>query len=68
MMSRGRMFFSRRFHIAAPTDSHSFTFSADSAGNEDDPVRVMPNASAALAMVFAVYIYLTALSRSKHTE
>lgn len=56
MMSRGRMFFWRRLYMAGPTAAHSSCFSLDSAGKEEEPGRVMPRASAALAMVFAVYI------------
>lgn len=51
MMSRGLMFFSRRLRMAAPTVSHSCIFSGYSAGKLDEPGRVMPIASAALAMV-----------------
>lgn len=57
IMSRGRMFFSRRFRIADPTEAHSWSFSVDSAGYDDEPVSVIPRASEALAIVFAVYIY-----------
>jgi hypothetical protein len=57
MISRGRMFFSSRFLMAAPIESHSANLSGSSAGNEDDPGKVMPIASDALAMVFAVYIW-----------
>lgn len=57
MISRGRMFFSRRFRITDPMDAHSSCFSLDSAGKDDEPGTVMPNASAALAIVLAVYIY-----------
>lgn len=56
IISRGKMFFSRRFRMAAPTEVHSWIFSGYSAGNDEEPVRVMPKASAALAIVFAVYI------------
>lgn len=42
--------------MTGPTLSHSLIFSGDSAGYEDDPGSVMPKTSAALAMVFAVYI------------
>jgi hypothetical protein len=56
IMSRGRMFFSRRFFMTAPMDSHSLILSGYSAGNEEDPGRVIPIASAAEAMVLAVYI------------
>ena len=48
--------------MVAPTESHSVSFSGLSAGNEDDPGSVIPRASAALAMVFAVYIFSTALA------
>ncbi len=61
MISLGRMFFSKRWYIVAPIESHSASFSELSAGNEDEPGSVIPRASAALAMVFAVYI----LRRSK---
>lgn len=57
MISRGRIFFSSRLRMAAPTEAHSRSFSGYSAGNDEDPGRVMPRASAALAIVFAVYIY-----------
>lgn len=50
------MFFSRRFRMAAPIEAHSCSFSGWSAGNEEEPVSVIPIASAALAIVFAVYI------------
>jgi len=56
MISRGRMFFSRRPYITGPTAAHSSCFSFDSAGKEDDPGKVMPSASIALAIVLAVYI------------
>lgn len=56
MISLGRTFFSKRLRIAAPMLSHSANFSGYSAGKDDDPGRVIPNASAALAIVFAVYI------------
>ena len=42
--------------MTGPMESHSWCFSLDSAGKEDEPGNVMPKASAALAMVFAVYI------------
>ena len=42
--------------MAGPTDAHSSSFSKDSAGNDEDPGKVMPSASAALAIVLAVYI------------
>jgi len=56
MISRGRMFFSSRVRITGPMESHSSCFSCDSAGKDDEPGSVIPKASAALAMVFAVYI------------
>lgn len=56
MMSRGRIFFSSRLRMTGPTLVTSLIFSGDSAGYEDDPGSVMPRTSAALAMVFAVYI------------
>jgi len=65
MMSRGRMFFSIRFLKAGPTDSHSSNFSLYSAGNEESPGRVIPSASAALAIVFAVYIWRTKVNGLK---
>lgn len=43
--------------MATPTDLHSSIFSADSAGKDDDPGNVIPRASAALAIVLAVYIF-----------
>ena len=45
--------------MAGPTDAHSWSFSKDSAGNDEDPGNVMPRASAALAIVLAVYIYVS---------
>ena len=57
MISRGRIFFWRRLSIASPTRAHSSCFSLDSAGKEDEPGRVIPRASVALAMVLAVYIF-----------
>lgn len=57
MISLGNIFFSIRFRIATPTDLHSSIFSVDSARKDDDPGSVIPSASAALAMVFAVYIF-----------
>ena len=56
MISRGSMFFSRRLYITFPIEAHSLCFSKDSAGKDDDPGIVIPSASAALAIVFAVYI------------
>ena len=57
IISPGKIFFSIRFRIATPASLHSSIFSADSAGKDDDPGNVIPSASAALAMVFAVYIF-----------
>jgi hypothetical protein len=57
MMSLGQMFFSKRLYKVAPTESHSANFSGLSAGNEDEPGSVIPRASAALAIVLAVYIF-----------
>jgi hypothetical protein len=50
------MFFSRRLRMTPPIDAHSSCFSLDSAGNDEEPGIVIPMASAALAIVFAVYI------------
>ena len=58
MISPGQMFFSKRLYKVVPTESHSANFSGLSAGNEDEPGSVIPRASAALAIVFAVYIFL----------
>ena len=55
-MSRGRIFRSSNWYMAAPTALHSSNFSGDSAGKEEDPGSVIPKDSAALAIVFAVYI------------
>src|ERR1700761_906 len=57
IISRGSIFCARRPCITAPTDAHSSCFSFDSAGKEDEPGRVIPKASAALAIVLAVYIW-----------
>lgn len=43
--------------MAAPTESHSVNLSSSSAGKDEEPGKVIPRASAALAIVFAVYIY-----------
>jgi hypothetical protein len=56
MMSRGHMFRSSNTRIVSPIVVHSSSFSCDSAGKDDEPGRVIPSASAALAIVFAVYI------------
>ena len=42
--------------MTGPTDAHSSCFSKDSTGNDEDPGKAMPRASAALAIVLAVYI------------
>jgi hypothetical protein len=43
--------------MTGPIESHSAFFSGYSAGKEDEPGSVMPKASVADAIVFAVYIY-----------
>ena len=68
MISRGRMFFSTRFLKAGPTKSHSSNFSLYSAGNEESPGSVIPRASAALAIVFAVYIWEINVSGVENRE
>ena len=65
MMSRGSMFFSTRFLKAGPTESHSSNFSLYSAGKEESPGSVIPSASAALAIVFAVYIWGVDVNRAE---
>lgn len=57
MMSLGRIFLAMRLCITGPIDAHSLCFSWDSAGKDEDPGSVIPMASAALAIVFAVYIF-----------
>ena len=57
MISRGLRSSSSKFFIVAPMLSASACFSGYSAGKEDEPGRVMPRASAADAMVLAVYIW-----------
>lgn len=57
IISRGKMFFSRRLTMAGPMAAHSSRFSGYSAGNEESPGSVIPNASAHDAIVLAVYIY-----------
>lgn len=42
--------------MTPPTAAHSSCFSWDSAGKDEEPGMVIPMASAALAMVLAVYI------------
>lgn len=61
MISRGRMFVSRRLYMTGPIEAHSSCFSCDSAGNEEEPGRVIPSASMALAIVLAVYICVSQL-------
>jgi len=56
MMSRGLMSFSRRSRMAAPAARHSSCLAWDSAGFEDEPGRVIPIDSMAVAMVLAVYM------------
>jgi hypothetical protein len=43
--------------MTTPIESHSACFSGYSAGKEEEPGRVIPRASVAEAIVFAVYIY-----------
>lgn len=43
--------------MEAPMLSHSSSLSFTSAGKDEDPGSVIPRASAALAIVFAVYIW-----------
>lgn len=56
MISRGKIFFSRRLTIAGPMEAHSSRFSGYSAGKDESPGSVIPKASAQDAIVFAVYI------------
>mmetsp|Transcript_58075 Transcript_58075/g.131592 ORF Transcript_58075/g.131592 Transcript_58075/m.131592 type:complete len:319 (-) Transcript_58075:690-1646(-) len=56
MMSRGLRSNSSRFFITAPMLSHSAIFSAESAGLDEEKGRLIPRASIAVAMVFAVYM------------
>src|ERR1700738_1312875 len=56
IISRGLISCSRRFRIAGPTARHSAILPSEVAGVEELPGRVMPIASAALAIVLAVYI------------
>lgn len=51
MMSLGLISFSSMLYIAGPTASHSSNFSLYAAGVLLDPGRVIPIASAALAIV-----------------
>lgn len=43
--------------MTSPIESHSANLSGYSAGKDDEPGSVIPMASAADAMVLAVYIY-----------
>mmetsp|Transcript_8681 Transcript_8681/g.24800 ORF Transcript_8681/g.24800 Transcript_8681/m.24800 type:complete len:233 (-) Transcript_8681:429-1127(-) len=56
MMSLGLMSFSSKFRMAWPTILHSSTLSGSSAGMLEEYGRVIPRASAAEAIVFAVYM------------
>ena len=56
MMSRGLMSFSRRVRIAKPASRHSCCLAGEMAGLEEEPGRVMPRASIAVAIVLAVYM------------
>mmetsp|Transcript_809 Transcript_809/g.3145 ORF Transcript_809/g.3145 Transcript_809/m.3145 type:complete len:206 (+) Transcript_809:652-1269(+) len=56
MMSRGHRFFSIMALSATPAFLHSSIFSGSSAGMDDEYGSVMPSASAADAIVLAVYI------------
>src|SRR5688572_22956256 len=66
IISRGRMVLDNKLCIASPTAAHSSCFSCDSAGYDEEPGSVMPSASAALAMVFAVYIYVASTFSHQH--
>ena len=55
-ISLGLMSSLSRCLIDSPAASHSDIFAFDSAGLDEDPGRVMPITSIAVAMVFAVYI------------
>ncbi|KAJ1667756.1 hypothetical protein GGF38_002751 [Coemansia sp. RSA 25] len=56
MISFGHTLSSRILRMAAPTLKHSSSFSCDVAGDDDEYGRVMPMASAAVAIVLAVYM------------
>lgn len=55
-MSRGLISFSRRVRIALPASRHSCCLAAEIAGLEEEPGRVMPMDSMAVAIVLAVYM------------
>lgn len=54
--SRGLMFFSMHVLIASADLTHSRIFAGEVAGVDDDPGKVRPMDSIAVAMVFAVYM------------
>ena len=56
MTSRGLRSCSRRRRTARPARKHSSSFPPSSAGVEDEYGRLIPRASIAQAIVFAVYI------------
>src|SRR5690606_14770256 len=56
MISDGLISFSNRMRIYLPVSKHSFFFSSDTAGLEDEYGRLIPKASIAEAIVLAVYI------------
>ena len=56
MISFGLISFSNNNLIAAPASSHSFCFSTLKAGLEEEKGRLIPKASMAAAIVFAVYM------------
>ena len=56
MIRRGVRFSSSNPRRRSPAASHSARFSGPTAGVEDEYGRLIPSASIALAMVFAVYI------------
>ena len=56
MISLGLMSFSRRFRTASPALEQSLFLSSEIASCADEFGRLIPNASIAEAIVFAVYI------------
>ena len=56
MICQGSIFFSSKWCMTGPMDVHSLCFYKDSTGNDEEPGKAMPRASAALAIVFAIYI------------
>ena len=56
IISRGRIFFSSKLRTASPAFSQSFFLLSPTAVWALLPGKLIPNASIALAMVFAVYI------------